>query len=785
MKFFFAWLTLKNLKIGHKLLIVGAPFLLPIGVLFWIVFQRGSADAAAAKKERDGVEYARPLRALLRDVAGHEVRAARTLHGAGSARGDLEAAAAQVDADAAGVDAVDQKYGAELRTTAKWQAVRTRWTTLKAGVLALKPAASREAHAGLLADIASLMTDIQESSGLLLDSDAGPHFLQEALLVSLPRGSAEMETLRDLADDTMSEEVMGVGSAPRTLAPEERSRIAVSIAGASAAKDALAQALAGAFRTAPALQERLRGLNQQQSAARQALLDFVETRILKDTNIDAKPGEFSEVATRSTAADFALADAMDSELIGLLTARIDILYRNLAVVLTAIAVVLALAVAGAYRATRTITRQAADIRDLFARISVGELQARARILTDDELGRTAASLNAMLDNTVALFQSREERDAIEEAIRKLLREIGGVAEGDLTKDAEVTKDLIGPIADSFNIMIGQLRRIIGHVKETTSAVGAASDDIRASAGRLARGTEIQTRRIGETFHSVEEMARSAQDVARASDQGAQVAAQALAGATRGAAAVGDTIHVMNGIRNRAQETARRILRLSESSQEIGEIVGLIDDIADRTSILALNASIQAASAGEAGRGFAVVAEEVERLAERSAVATRKIAGLVRAIQAETGAATTAMEVSTREVAEGSRVADQAGQALAQIGAVSQTQATLIRSISEEARRQAAASRGVAQAMGEISEITQQTAAGAGEGAAAVGRLARLADELRESVSAFRLPAADEAAAPVAPSRIEAEADSVSIPEPFDAVGGPVPIPTDFALPDRV
>ncbi len=564
MRSLFGWLTLKNLKIGQKLAVVGLPFLLLIGVLSWIVVQRSAGDAGSAGKELEGVEQARPLRALLRDVIRHRALAARTLNGAGSVRGDLEAAAAQADADAAAVDALQTKYGADLHTTEKWQAIRTRWAALKAGVLAMKPDASRDEHAALTADITALMSDVHESSGLVLDPEAGPHFLGAALLSSLPRGAAEADRLRALAD---------------ALPAEERGRVEASFA------DALGRDLGGASRAAAALQDRLAGPYQQQQTARTA------------------------------DADFALADAVDSELTGLLTARINGAYRTTAFALAGIVGCLLLAVGGAYRATRSITRQAADIRELFGRISVGEFQARARVSSDDELGRTAASLNAMLDHTLTLIQSREERDALQEAIRKLLREISGVAEGDLTKDAEVTKDITGPIADSFNFMIGELRRIIGDVKRATGQVGAASDEIRASAGRLVRGTEVQARRIAETCRSVGEMAKSAQDVARASDRGTEVAGQALAGAQRGAAAVGATITGMGRIRERVQEAGRRIRRLGESSQQIGEIVQLIDDIADRTSILALNASIQAAAAGEAGRGFAVVAEEVERLAE--------------------------------------------------------------------------------------------------------------------------------------------------------------------------
>jgi methyl-accepting chemotaxis protein len=386
-----------------------------------------------------------------------------------------------------------------------------------------------------------------------------------------------------------------------------------------------------------------------------------------------------------------------------------------------------------------LTRQVHHLRDAFARIAAGDLSARARVTSADELGAVATSLNAMLDETLGLVQSRGERDALQKSIRKLLEEVSGVAEGDLTKEAEVTADVTGAIADSFNFMIEQLRRVISNVQDATAQVSSAANDIHATAEQLVQGSEGQARQIVSTSASVEEIARSMREVAESADRSREVAEQALGSARQGAAAVHDTIGGMNRIRDQVQETAKRIKRLGETSQQIGEIVQLIDDIADRTSILALNASIQAAMAGEAGRGFAVVAGEVERLAERSAAATRKIAGLVKAIQGETNEAVTAMEEGTREVVEGSRLANEAGQALAEIMNTSTQQATLIQGIAEASRRHALASEEVAQAMGDISDVTQRTAAGTRQGSVAVTHLAALADDLRNSVSTFRLP----------------------------------------------
>jgi len=388
---------------------------------------------------------------------------------------------------------------------------------------------------------------------------------------------------------------------------------------------------------------------------------------------------------------------------------------------------------------RDFTKQADAITDMLSMIGIGDFGARVEIVSNDELCTVATSLNSMCDNTLSLIQSAEERSEIEASIETLSAELEEIANGNLTAEVKVGEDVTGVIAESVNGMVGQLRSIIDRVKTATVEVSSSASQIQATTASLSKGSEEQSAQIVGTSTAVKEMASSIQKVADKTEESADVAKDARKRAGEGSAAVAATIDGMNRIRTQVQETSKRIKRLGESSQEIGEIVQLISDIADRTSILALNASIQASMAGDAGQGFAVVAEEVERLADRSNEATKQISTLIKAIQTDTAEAISGMEESTKEVVEGSKLAAEAGQTLSDIDNVSSQLAELIDSISLAAKQQARGAEEVSKSMIEISEVTQQTAAGTSQAAVSVSHLAELADELRGSVSQFKLP----------------------------------------------
>ncbi len=336
-------------------------------------------------------------------------------------------------------------------------------------------------------------------------------------------------------------------------------------------------------------------------------------------------------------------------------------------------------------------------------------------------------------------REKEQNVRNQEAIIRLLDEMEGLADGDLTAHATVTEDFTGAIADAMNYTIDQLRSLVSAINNTVDQVSQSSTETRLTASELAQASQNQAQEITGASAAIVDMASSIEEVSNNANETSDMAQESVAIAKNGADIVRNSIQAMDIIREQIQETSKRIKRLGESSQEIGDIVALINDISDQTNILALNAAIQATMAGEAGRGFAVVSDEVQRLAERSGNATKQIEGLVKTIQTDTNQAVISMESSTSEVVTGARLAQDAGIALERIEAVSNDVAGLITNISETARNQAASAGQVTNTMTVIQDITTITATGTEKTADSIGNLADLAVELKESVAGFKLP----------------------------------------------
>lgn len=372
---------------------------------------------------------------------------------------------------------------------------------------------------------------------------------------------------------------------------------------------------------------------------------------------------------------------------------------------------------------------------LFALLCAGGL---AFVQLQDSRQRQRAAEIQRLQAVDLEQEAKRVNDANQAAILRLMNELQNVAEGDLTQEATVTEDITGAIADSVNYTVEELRSLVGNVQNTATRVAQTTTMVENTSTELLATSAEQLREIRETGQSVLDMAQRINQVSAQAQESALVARQSLQAAELGLGAVQNAIGGMNSIRDQIQETSKRIKRLGESSQEIGEITELISDITEQTNVLALNAAIQAASAGEAGRGFSVVAEEVQRLAERSADATRQIAALVKAIQTDTQDAVAAMERSTQGVVEGAKLSDNAGAALSEIDSVSRRLALLIEQISDSASREAESANEVASNIQHIFAVTEETGEGTRSTAQQVRELSRMAEELRQSVARFKI-----------------------------------------------
>lgn len=674
------------------LILIGIAFFIPILLLTVDLALEENKQIAFAEAEQHGTELAAELRDVMQLLLKHRGAMDRLLEGHTEVVAEQKKLLVEVHQAFSDANAVEQRRGVEFGTIDEWQEILISWQQLQTELSSLSETDSHEKHTLILEKLLHQIELVAEESNLLLDPHLDINNIAQVMTFSLPGLTLDIAELRYTGGNIIRQGY---------ITTEDRISLAAAEGQARDELAALKRSLEAAFRANPELHEAMETLYEKVVKDTDAFLKELEVEFEKKETITLAADEWYQDATKVVDELYALGDELAPHRRSLIDDRLNELKKGQLQTLISTTFFAVLAVLGLVVLGRHLLR------------TIREREERAR-------------------------EDAETNRRNQDAILRLMEEMDVLANGDLSVKPVVTEDITGAIADSLGVTIDQLRQVVTGINSAAEDVAQNSNNARDRSQLLLAAAKKQRDKIDTTAGSITEVAKAIGIVSDNAANTVAVAQQSLAAATQGSKAVSDSIEGMNQIRDQIQDTSKRIKRLGESSQEIGEIVDLISEITEQTNILALNAAIQAASAGEAGRGFSVVAEEVQQLAERSGEATKKIGVLVKTIQSDTQDAVSAMEKSTEGVVHGTQLSDAAGQALTTIENESRSVSELIEGISSTAFIQSEISKEVADEIGEILSITEETSTGTEETTRIVAQLAQVAEQLKGSVAGFKL-----------------------------------------------
>jgi twitching motility protein PilJ len=731
--------ALTSLKVRHKLSLIVGLLAIPILTMAYLIYVDESAKIDFAVSEDNGLVYLRSLHELIVETAEHRAHTGAFLRGDRTALGRMRQQAARVDELVAAQDKAHAQHGKKLDPKGLWIKMKSEWADLKSEAQGLSLEKSFERHSQLVQDMLAHNNEVLADSGLILDPVAETYFLISVSVKQMPDLLEKIAQLRAEARGLLSKEAMTA---------EDEIALAEHIALITDELRTIDEEVVVGLKNDPRLKAFIDPLLKKFEATTKRVIDDIEeitVEAIQKKQVTHTEESVFEDATRAIEAGIALFHAVEPELQGLLDARVSSSRRHMLTFLGGGMLLALVAAVFAYFTIIAVTRPLRKLSDTAQKIAAGDKTARAQIVTRDEIGELAMQFDIMLDQQVALNDKiTAENTQLNESVLGLLQAVAKLAQKDLTTKVPVREDVTGAVSDALNLMTEQTANVLSQVVEVADGVALAADEVRKGADIAMNGAMDDKIRVEQAAAELVTAAKTMIDIAKLALQSNDAAAKAIATTDKAQETVLGTVQGITAIRDVIRETEKRIKRLGERSQEIGGVVNLINNIAERTHILALNASMHAASAGEAGRGFAVVANEVQRLAENAREATAQISTLVGSIQTETADTVTTMNETISQVVEGTKMAEQAGAQMRETRASTAELVNLVAQINKSSSEQAEVSQQLVKRAGDIEVSTRETLSELQKQSSFVARLVEYSARLVTSVGVFTLPKSERA-----------------------------------------
>jgi twitching motility protein PilJ len=744
---------LSNMKFDLKTKIIGiaSSFALPIMVLGYFVVSNINTDIEFSTLERKGNEYQRPLEAILQGVVDHQMAVIGHSEGK-NVDAQLASSAETVRKGFEQLAEADSAYGVDLQFTDEGlkkrgranknvSSLKSNWAKLlqevnKLPASSVVPADLLKGYEELVADVRSMITHMGDTSNLILDPDLDSYYMMDVTLLALPQTQDRLGKIATLVNEL---------SKKSELSQDDRIALSVS---ASSLEDDDIKRVTGSLETSfnedpnfynvnPTL-KRVKPILSQYVTANMAVVAWLKDRAREKT---VKWSEFEPLYQKARAQSFDLWNVAVEELNAFLDTRVSYYENQRLLALLGSAIALLLACVLSYFVFRSITGPVSHLVNVMKQIAQGESNVRANITTTDEVGTMARQFDLMVEQREALNTNiQRENETLNNSIIEMLQAVGGLAQKDLTIKAPVTEDITGPLGDALNYLTFETVKVLNKVVQIAGDVSNVSKQVKTQSDNVIGIAADERREVEQSATELSEASVAMLEIAKLALSCNQAASKAIQNTEKAQETVLGTIQGITSIRDTIRETEKRIKRLGERSQEIGSVVTIINSIAERTHILALNASMHAASAGEAGRGFAVVANEVQKLAENAREATQQISGLVNNIQVETADTVTTMNDAITQVVQGTNLAQQAGNEMRETRDTTAELVQLVKRIADSSKTQAETSERLKERSEQIQKASEQTYNQLQEQGKQTDRLVGFSGNLVESVGVFKLPA---------------------------------------------